>query len=60
MTAQIIPFPVPRVSARTQETIHSNPAFWGFCEHQYRLALEAGRPRPLYDDLVERYRRGER
>jgi len=60
MTAQIIPFPVPRVRAQAQEKIHSNPAFWGFCECQYRRADEAGRSRPRYDDLVERYRRGER
>lgn len=58
--AQIITFPVPHVRTKAPEAIDSVPAFWVFCDSQNRRADEMGTPRPLYADLVERYRNGER
>ena len=60
MSAQIIPFPVPRVRTQPQEKIDSDPAFWGFCDSQYRRADEMGQPRPLHSALKDWYRRGQR
>lgn len=60
MNAQIIPFPVPHARAQAERGIEGDPLFWAFCELQNRRAGEMGKPLPLYVDLVDRYRRGER